>query len=612
MLRILAIPVLAVVFLVGGAIAIAVSGDRALGDNVWLAGLLLFGLPVVWRTVRQAFGGHFATDIVASLAIVSSALLAQPLAGLIVVLMQTGGEALERYAEGRASDAVRKLEEDSPRQAHRIVNGGVETVPVSEIRRGDLVLVRPGEMIPCDGVVTNGASHVDTSRLTGESIPVSASSGTELMSGSLNIEGAFELRVTAPSSESQYARIVDLVRSASASKAPLQRIADRYAVWFTPAVLLVCALTWIVSRDQLRVLAVLVVATPCPLILATQVAIIGGINRAARRQIIMKTGGALEQLSSVRAAIFDKTGTLTMNRPRVTNVVPVEPWTGNDVLRLAASLEQHSGHALARVIVDAAGQHDLVLTVPTDTVEQAGSGIAGRVGDHVVAVGGRKYVAAHLGRELQRSTEDGLRSHVAIDGAPAGAIEFGEQVRAEARDVVSSLHSLGVRRVLLLSGDHAPNVSRVAAEVGIDEAMGDLLPAAKLERVGELSHSEGSVLMVGDGTNDAPAMSGAAVGVALAGHGGGVTAEAADVLILNDDLGRVVEAITISRRTMRIARESILVGLGLSGVAMVAAAFGYITPVFGAMLQEGIDVAVIVNALRASRHTVHEHHSPSR
>jgi heavy metal translocating P-type ATPase len=574
--------------------------------KVWLAGLIATGGPIIWRTLRYLARGHLATDVVATLAIVGSVLLGHPLAGLIVVVMQTGGEALERFAEGRASQAVRQLEEDAPRIAHLLRDGKSEDVPVDVIQVGDGILIRPGEMVPCDSLVVTGDSNVDVSRLTGEPMPMAARPGVQLLSGGLNLNGALVARATAVSRESQYARIVELVRSAAASKAPLQRLADRYAVWFTPITLVICVISWLASGDPTRALAVLVVATPCPLILATPIAIIGGINRAASRQIIMRTGGALEQLSVARVAVFDKTGTLTVGRPSVARVVAVPPITEHALLRLAGAVEQHSGYALARSVVDAALAPGETLPTPTDTVEEAGRGITGRVDGHRVSIGAHSYIAERANdlndADHYVAAHEGLllRAYVAIDGRFAGAIEFTDRVRPGARELVASLHALGIRRSLLLSGDRAASVRSVADAVGIDEAVGELLAADKLTRVAELSEHEGPVLMVGDATNDAPALSRADVGIALAGHGGGVTAEAADIVLLTDDLSRVSEAITISRRTMRIARQSIWVGLGLSGVAMIFAAGGSIPPVLGALLQEGIDVAVIVNALRAS------------
>lgn len=574
---------------------------------LWSAGLALTGAPVVWQTLRGAVRGRFAADLVAMLAIVTALILREPLAGLIVVLMQTGGEALERYAQGRASEAVRELEAAAPRIAHRMADGAVDDVPAEMVRVGDDLLLRPGELLACDAVVLEGRSHVDASRLTGEPMPVSAHPGIRLLSGSLNLEGPLTVRATAPASESQYARIVELVRTAQESKSPLQRLADRYAVWFTPLTLAACAGAYLLSGEPTRVLAVLVVATPCPLILATPVAVVGGINRAARRGIIFRNGTALEQLGRVGVAIFDKTGTLTIGRPKVARVLTVPEFAEPEVLRLAGSVEHGSGHLLARTLVQEAVERGIVLPPGKHVTEAPGQGVAGEVEGHSVMVGGWSYVVSRhpeaepaLRGLLAQTQGAELRAYVTVDGRGAGLIEYADRLRPELATFIPELRRLGVSRIVLLSGDDQANATAVGRAVGIDEAHGDLLPGAKVAYVQRVMKEGQRVLMVGDGTNDAPALSTATVGIALASGGGGISAEAADAVILADDPTRVVEAIRISRRTLRLARQSIWVGLGLSSAAMVVASFGYIPPVAGALLQEGIDVAVILNALRAA------------
>jgi heavy metal translocating P-type ATPase len=574
--------------------------------TMWTGGLWIIGLPLLFRTTLGVFRGRFAADVVAALAILTAIVLDQPFAGLVIVLMQTGGEALEHFAERRASAAVRALEAEAPRRANRLVGDQVVDVEAEAIVVGERILARPGEMVPCDGVVVSGLAQVDVARLTGEPLPLRAAPGTELRSGSIILDGPLVIRVTAVAGASLYARIVELVRTAQASKAPLQRAADRYAVWFTPLTLLVAAAAWLVSRDPLRVLAVLVVATPCPLILATPVAIIGGMNRAARRQIIIRHGGALEALASVDTAVFDKTGTLTAGQPAVAAVHSVPPFSELELLRFAASVEQGSGHLLARTLVDAALARGIHLGTATEVTEAAGRGVWGMVDGRRVTVGAFSLVKERDpgATAVLSGLHDGgaaLRAYVAIDGAAAGSVTYADRIRPDAVEVVAELRRLGLRHIVLLSGDHADNVAQVARAVNIQDIAADLLPEDKVSHVRRLAKASRRVLMVGDGTNDAPALSSAAVGVALAAHGGGIAAEAADVVLLVDSLGRVPEAVHIGRRTMRIARQSIVAGLGLSGVAMLVAAAGYLAPTPGALLQEAIDVAVIFNALRASR-----------
>ena len=599
------LPAGALLFIIVG-LALRVSGTPG-SRLVWMAGLVVTGAPVVWRTLRGLLRGSFAADLVAMLAIAGALLLGEPLAGLIVVLMQTGGEALERYAEGRASEAVRELVALAPRVAHRITPAGIEDVAAEAVTAGDRLLLRPGELLACDAEVEEGRSHVDTSRITGEPVPVRADVGVRIPSGSLALDGPLTVRALATAEESQYARIVELVRTAQASKAPLQRLADRYAVWFTPLTLLVCGIAYVISGDPVRVLAVLVVATPCPLILAAPVAVIGGINRAARRGIIFRHGTALEQLGQVTVALFDKTGTLTIGRPRVSRVVAAPPFSVEELLRLAAAVERGSGHLLARTLVEDAETRGIP-AVPAQHVSEApGQGVRGTVDGREVAVGSRSFVAGDrpgpggtFRAVLGPDDPAELRAFVSVDGAAAGVVEYADRPRPGVAEFVGQLRELGLRRMVLLSGDDQANTDAVARSVGIAEAHGDLLPEGKVAFVQRLTLSGEKVLMMGDGTNDAPALSSATVGIALASGGGGVTAEAADAVILTDDPSRVAAAIRISRRTMRIARQSIWVGLGLSGLGMAAASAGWLAPIPGALLQEGIDVAVILNALRAS------------
>lgn len=573
------------------------------GDVVLMAGLVVLGSPVVWRTIRGAFAGQFAADLVASLAIFGAVILSQPIPGLVVVLMQTGGESLERFAAGRASRAVEELEARAPRRANRKRGTTIEEIPADEVEPQDLLLIRPGDMVPCDGTVVAGRSHIDASGLTGEPMPKLAEPGVHLLSGSLNLEGPLTLEATARAGESQYARIVQLVRGAQASKSPLQRMADRYAIWFTPFTLLVCLIAWLATHEGQRVLAILVIATPCPLILATPVAMIGGISRAARRSVIIRHGEALERLGRVTSALLDKTGTLTIGRPAVTRVIPAPPLEEDELLRLAAAADHGSGHLLARSVVAAAEARGITIPPATSVVEHPGSGVVAEIEGQRVAIGSRAFVERESpsGGGWPAGEEAGLRAWITVDGRPAGIIEFADQIRADAAQMILGLRALGLRHIGLVTGDHAGHAEAVAREIGVTEVRANLLPEDKVRAVEELEARGERVLMVGDGTNDAPALSRASVGVALAAHGGGITAEAADVVVLTDDATQVAEVVLISRTTVRIALQSIWVGLALSATGMAFAALGYIPPTIGAALQEVIDLAAILNALRASR-----------
>ena len=598
----------AVLAILLGAAALLLPGGSTTAGQIWFVGLILCGAPVVYSTVRGLLHGKFAADVIASMTVVVSLALGLPVVGLVIVVMQTGGEALERYAEGRASDALRALQDITPRRARRVGSDGtVEEIHVDAVSVGDSLLVRPGEMIPCDGEIAEGSSHIDTSTLTGEPVPLRASPGSLVMSGSINVESPLTVRATAIPEESQFARIVALVREAQASKAPLQRVADRFAVWFTPATVIVCIVAYAISGDWSRVLAVLAIATPCPLILATPVAILGGMNRSAQRHILVRNGGALEALARTTAVVFDKTGTITIGKPKVTRIVALDGIPESRILELASAIEHGSGHLLARTIIDEAIARGQAIPFASGIVEQPGRGVEGDVEGSKVAVGARSFIAERFPdtrraiQALDASTGTGLRAYVAVDGGLTGIVEYGDQIREGIADLVSSLRKAGVNHVMLLSGDRSENVREAAARVGIAEVKGDMLPEDKVEIVRRLVDDGESVVMVGDGTNDAPALGTATVGVALASHGRGIATESADVILLVDEPARLLDAITISRRTMRIARQSIWFGLAVSVAGMVFAAMGKVVPLAGAAIQEVVDLAVILNALRASR-----------
>ncbi|HZJ01842.1 MAG TPA: heavy metal translocating P-type ATPase [Gemmatimonadaceae bacterium] len=590
----------------GGAAALFASGSW--DHRIWLAGLIITGIPLLLKTVRGMLGGRFALDLTASLTVVASLILGQPLVGLIIVLMQSGGEALERLAEGRASDALNALEDNAPRILHLLADGDIHDVQADDVGAGDLIVLRPGEMLGCDGDVVAGESHLDTSSITGEPVPQHVRVGSHVMSGSINQERPLTVRVTAIARESQYARIVELVREAKSSKAPLQRIADRYAALFTPLILIVCAAAYLASRDWMRVLAVLAVATPCPLLLATPVAVLGGLNRSARRQVLIRTGAALEGLGKTTAVLLDKTGTITIGHPEVTSVHAVNSISADEIVRLSSAVEQGSGHPLAQTLIAEARRRQSLALPAINVSESPGRGVEGDVEGRRVMVGARSLLAERypgtrsLIESLDRSDQDDptLRAYVAVDGNLVGIVEYADMIRPGMRALVERLRGSGVEHVVMLSGDRSENAERVARETGIDDWRGDMLPQDKVEVVKRFLHDGESVVMVGDGTNDAPALSTATVGVALASRGRGIATEAADVILLADDPSRLADAIDISRRTMRIARQSIWWGLGISAAGMMMAAWGLLAPIAGAAVQEVVDLAVILNALRAA------------
>ena len=565
----------------------------------WLAVIVGGGTPLVWKTIVGLARGRFAADLVAALAIVTAAAVGQYFAGAIVVLMQAGGEALERHAFARASDSLETLLARAPRVARRLQNDVASDVPVEAVVPGDRLLIRAGDLVPVDATVLEGRSAVDQSALTGEPPPLAVGPGSTLLSGSVNLDGALTVRADRPSAESQYQRIVQLVERARRERAPIQRLADRYAVWFTPVTLLACGAAWVVTRDMTGVLAVLVVATPCPLILATPVAVIGAISRVADLGVIVKTGAAIEQIGRARVVVFDKTGTLTLGRPTVRRVVAEPGFDRRDILRYAAAIERRSAHHLGQAIEEAARQDGVARTAADSVREWPGSGVGGRVDGSQVLVGSSAFLAAQ-GIPASDGDPERTAAYVAVNGRMAGAIEFADRIRHQVPALMQRLAVLGVTETVMLTGDREAAAQVIAAQAGIRTVRAGLLPADKVTAVTTLKKRDpaGVVVMIGDGINDAPALAAATVGVALGAHGAAASAEAADIVLLVDDIARVGDTVAISQRMRRIALQSIGAGLGISAALMAVAASGHLTPPLGALLQEAIDVAVILNALR--------------
>lgn len=550
--------------------------------------------------VRDLIRGRWGVDVLAVTAIVSTVAVGEYLASMVVVVMVTGGEALEEYAEARAGRELRALLERAPRHAHRMVpgTGGLQDVHVDQVRPGDRLLVRPAEVLPVDGGLASDVATLDESSLTGESMPVTRVAGDTVLSGSVNGGSAIEVVASRSAAESQYQRIVELVGEAQERRAPLARLADRYAIPFTAVSLLIAGIAWAWSGDAGRFAAVLVLATPCPLLIAAPVAFLAGMARASREGVIIRGGDVVERLAQVRTAAFDKTGTLTEGMPSLVEVRPVAPYTAREVLRLSASAEQYSSHALAHSIVEAAKASMLSLESAVEAREYATQGVFARLPGGDVVVGKRGHVADDAGPITPVSLHGGeLAAYVSVDGVYAGALVLRDAVRADAAATLDRLADLGVVETMMLTGDAQSTADQVAAELGIQNVRAECLPEDKVRAIQQ--HPRGPVMMVGDGVNDAPVLASAGVGVAMGARGSTAASESADVVVMTDDLVKVVEAVSIGRRTMKVARQSIWLGIGLSVLLMLVAAFGYIPAIAGALIQELVDLGSIGNSLRA-------------
>jgi len=593
----------AVGLLVGGLLHLEALGGT--GNVVWIA-VAAGGAAFAVVSIVEGLGrGRIGIDVIALLAVVGAVGVREHLAAALIGLMITSGRSLESWAAGRAERSLQALLALAPTKAHRYVGSQLEMVELGSVTPGDLLMVGPGELVPVDGTVTSSIALLDESTLTGEPLPVEHLLGDVVRSGTLNAGGPFDIRAETTSESSSYAGVVRLVSEAEASQAPFVRLADRYALWFLAGTLGASGAAWIVAGAT-RAVAVLVVATPCPLILAAPVALVSGIACAATRGIIVKGGGVLERLARCTTLLVDKTGTLTAGRPTLTRTVPAGVLRDDEVLGLAASVDQMSPHVLAGAVVRSARERGCLLWPPQDVEEIAGQGIRGRVNGRLVAVGKADWVGvtgspswAKLAR--RRIRVDGvLTVFVAVDGQPAGVLIFDDPVRPDAGRTVRSLRHAGIERIVMVTGDHAEVAESVGAMIGMDEVLAERTPSEKLDAV-RIESRRAPTIMVGDGVNDAPALALADVGVAMGSRGAGASSEAADVVLTVDRIDRIGDAVLIARHTRFIALQSVWAGMILSVAAMALAGVGFLPAVWGALLQEGIDVAVIVNALRALR-----------
>ncbi len=564
-------------------------------------GILLLG----WRVIREAIAGRAGVDVIAISAMLASAAFGQWTAGMIILIMLSGGEALEAYASRRARRHLERLINRMPTIAHRRNDYALHDISVDQVVVGDALIVKPGELIPVDGVITSGTSTVDESLLTGESMPSDKKIYDRLLGGSVNQSGLLEMRATTGAEGSQYRRMVALVREAEQNRAPIVRLADRYSLGFTVVTFGMAGAAWFVSGDPLRALAVLVVATPCPLILATPIAILSGMSRAAKRGIIMRSGGALERLARADAFVFDKTGTLTYSTPAIRRVVP-HGISEQEALRLAASLDQGSTHVLARVLVAYATKKKIPLVFPDLFKETIGKGVEGIIDGKPYLFGRLSFLREHgipLSAERIKENEArksrGMRSvYLAGRHGIVGEIRFADLARPGLPQFFRALRATGVKKIFMLTGDKASVAKDIGKRIGLSSIIAECIPEDKVKHIRNLQSHPYTVVMVGDGVNDAPALASADVGIAMGSNGSGMAADAADIVITVDDVSRVNDAHRLSVKTMRIAKTGIFVGMGLSFALMIVASKGYLPPVYGAVAQECVDVIVILQALR--------------
>lgn len=590
---------LAVLTIIGG-LALQFSGHHTIAN--WLLAIvaIIEVMPLAWDMWQDIRSGRYGIDILAATAIIASVLLGQFWAGIVIVLMLTGGEALEDFAHHRAQAELDELLRHAPQKARVLRKGKAVQVPVNELKIGDKIIVNAGDLVPADSLVLEGDANFDEASLTGESLPQAKSADDTLLSGSINLDGSVRAKVTAAAADSQYQQIIKLVRSAAASQAPFVRLADRYAIPFTLIAYAIAGAVWAYSGQAIRFLEVIVVATPCPLLLAAPIALISGMARASKYGIIVKTGSALERLAEAQSVAFDKTGTLTRGELAVEDVSAYGDLSQDEILSLAASLEQGSNHLIARAILSSAQDQKIRFKKVKRIREESGLGLSAKVKGQEVLVGRLSFLQENnikLPPKFRRGSVKQSVVYVAAGGKLAGAITLKDELRPETAGTLEQLDNLGVRETLMVTGDNQATAEAIAKQLGISHVHAEALPAEKLHVLDEVKNRP--IAFVGDGVNDAPILTAADVGIALGARGSTAASESADMVIMLDDFSRVAVAFVVAKRTFQIAKQSILIGIGLSVLLMLVFATGKFSPLTGAIAQEGVDVFVIFNALRA-------------
>lgn len=571
-------------------------------DWVLAVSVIIAVIPLIVNMFTDIRSGKYGIDILAATAMITSVILGEYWTGMIIALMLTGGEGLEDYAENRAKSELKSLLAHRPTIAHLIKGQNSTDIDVKLVKMGDRINVLPGEVVPVDGIIFDGESSFDESSLTGEPLPVEKKVGDQILSGSVNAEGSVVVTVLRSAEDSQYEQIIKLVKAASSSESPFVRLADRYSIPFTILAFFIAGSVWFVSDHAIRFLEVIVVATPCPLLLAAPIALVSGMSRASKHGIIIKNGSSLERLAEVKTVAFDKTGTLTLGKPSVENMEVFKPFNKAEILKYAASLEQKSNHVLAKAIVDYAIRSKIKLQSVKQVTEKAGLGLMGRFQGKNIIVGRWDIMLENQVKtpvNFKPNNSKTTSTYIAIDNQLAGFISFTDEIRPNSHKMINRLKKLGIKNFLMVTGDHMAAANVIASKLGINTVVASALPADKMLAISEVDEEHRPLAFVGDGVNDAPVLTLADVGIALGARGSTAASEAADVVIMLDDINKVASALEIAKGTFFIAKQSILIGIFISIGLMAVFATGRIQPIYGALLQEVVDIFVIFNALRA-------------